>query len=205
MRNVLGYLLAINAIGILFGFSWYKGQLERSLPYFFPFIPDSPVAALFLVFALGAYLQGKAYRWLPYVMALAVTWLIQYGGWCVIVLSWEWVIAHKMPGEGYVLLFVHAGMAGEAIVLPILLTGLQFTHKQLVFACVTLYLHDYVDYVYNTFPFLPRLSMLPAITLITPLITTIILIYYWSQVERWQKKMVDISGRSLRREHRERH
>lgn len=189
--------------------------MARSFVYFWPFIGDSPTAALLCsvvllyAFIVSVRFRGAAKtrpRWLPYISAISALWLVQYGFWCVITLLWELVLTNGLPGEGWALLFVHAAMCGEAVILVLWHPMFRFSYRHVVFAAASLYLHDFVDYVYNTFPFLPRYAMLPAITVITPLITTLLLIIAWQQVRRWHAVYrLPASGKILLRGRRTRH
>ncbi len=55
-RSVLSFLLVVNILGTIYGFIWYGNQLKETLPIFWPFVPDSPMASLFFVFVLIAFL-----------------------------------------------------------------------------------------------------------------------------------------------------
>jgi len=182
-------VLIVNASGVFFGFSWYKGQLARSLGWFWLAIPDSPLSALLLITAILAGLfsrQTRVSALAQYLMATASAWLIQYGLWCVGVLSWESSL-RSMSLEGWMLLAIHAGMAIEGVAVPELARRLRFTHRHVAVAVASLYLHDYVDYVYNVFPFVPRLTMLPLVTALTPVLTTAIGVYLWRRCTAWDR------------------
>ena len=45
---LLNLLLICNILGTLYGFIWYGDQLAKTPWYFLPFIPDSPIASLFV-------------------------------------------------------------------------------------------------------------------------------------------------------------
>lgn len=58
-RSVLLFLLVVNILGTIYGFIWYGDQLKETAPIFWPFVPDSPMASLFFVFVLIAFLIKK--------------------------------------------------------------------------------------------------------------------------------------------------
>lgn len=184
-------LLIVNAAGVFFGLAWYKGQLARSFWWFWPAIPDSPLSALLFIGALLAGLYARqtwvrAMALTPYLMATASAWLIQYGIWCVGVLGWESSLS-LLPLEGWVLLAIHAGMAIEGAAVPELAPRLRFRHRHVAVAVASLYLHDFVDYVYNVFPFVPRVTMVPLVAALTPILTTVIGVYLWRRCSAWAR------------------
>lgn len=81
-RSVLLFLLVVNILGTIYGFIWYGNQLKETSPIFWPFVPDSPMATLFFVFVLIAFLMKK--NW-GLIEALAIVTLIKYGVWAVVV------------------------------------------------------------------------------------------------------------------------
>ena len=56
-RSVLLFLI-VNLLGTIYGFIWYGNQLKETSPIFWPFVPDSPMATLF-VFVLIAFWQRE--------------------------------------------------------------------------------------------------------------------------------------------------
>lgn len=209
----LGVLIGAQLVGIVFGFLWYRSQMMRSFIYFWPFIADSPLAAtLFAIALVYAFRSGRfrgkrpPSRLAPYLSASGIMWLIQYGVWCVGTLSFEWLLAGKLTGEGYALLLVHGAMVMEAVALMNWHPSFRFSYRHLAFAATSLYLHDFVDYVYNTYPFLPRFSMLPLVTVGTPILTTGLFILLWRRVAVWQRQYhlnpnerILLRGRRIRR------
>ncbi len=182
-RKVLYIILGVNIVGAVFGFVWYEGQLARTLWYFRPFVPDSPLSALCFAIALAGFLwpprHAYARRLIPFIAAVAVTWLPKYGLWCVFVLLWEWTRLHSLPLATWVLIGSHMGMAMEALLVTRMVPLLRFSREHLAVAAVAMLLNDYADYVYRVFPYLPYNDMLPFMTVFTPLLSVAILAAWW--------------------------
>lgn len=173
-RDVLFFVLAFNIVGILFGFTWYRGQLARTSTLFWPFVPDSPVSAFFFAVALTLWLaQKNASRHAIYRLfgALSATWLVKYGLWCDIVLLTQFSHTLWLPLEAWLLIISHTGMIAEAFLYTLFAPLLTFEKGELFVAGATLFVNDYVDYVYGVFPYLPDHNMLPFVTVATPLMT----------------------------------
>ena len=51
-RTFLWILFTVNLLGTIYGYYWYKGQLEITPVAFLAFVPDSPTASLFFCFAI---------------------------------------------------------------------------------------------------------------------------------------------------------
>ncbi|WP_254535362.1 DUF1405 domain-containing protein [Halomarina litorea] len=91
----LAYLIAgVNIVGTAFGFWYYgihpfsdpvvAGQFARTPTYMWPFVPDSPVATLFI----GLSLLGWRLGWdAPWLDALAFYGCIKLGAWTPYVLT----------------------------------------------------------------------------------------------------------------------
>ena len=80
-HSCLIFLLICNILGTLYGFIWYGDQLAKTPWYFLPFIPDSPIASLFLCIVIICLIFNKH---IPFVEALAFVTLLKYGLWAVI-------------------------------------------------------------------------------------------------------------------------
>ena len=60
-RIFLVILLISNFLGTIYGYYWYRGQLSVTKWYFYPFVPDSPTATLFLCIVIVSILFNKKY------------------------------------------------------------------------------------------------------------------------------------------------
>lgn len=185
-RSVWKGIGALNAIGTVFGFMWYRGQVDHTLFYLRIFVPDSPVAALFFTLALCGILWPPASNLLreaiTFLFALGVTSLFQYGLWAVIVLTDGFFYLHSLPLEGVGLWFAHAGMLIEALVFTKLVPLCTYKARHIATAFVWLFFNDYADYVYGVFPYLPRFSLLSVITVVTPLLSVVTLFVFWPSI-----------------------
>ena len=87
-RKFLVLLLIANFLGTVYGYIWYGGQLSVTPWYFYPFVPDSPTATLFLCILIVLILLNKKFGLID---ALAFTTLIKYGLWAVIMNIWNFI------------------------------------------------------------------------------------------------------------------
>ncbi len=103
-RSVLLFLLVVNILGTIYGFIWYGNQLKETSPIFWPFVPDSPMASLFFVFVLIAFLIKR--NW-GLIEALAIVTLIKYGIWAVVVNGIMIYVKGPIGFIGYMLMLSH--------------------------------------------------------------------------------------------------
>jgi len=145
-RRILWVLLIINIIGTVYGYYWYRGQLNVTPLQFLPFVPDSPTASLFFVFVLIAFLFRK--NW-PLFEALAIVTLFKYGIWAVVMNILTKMVTGYLPWEGYMLIISHGAMAIEGLLYaPFYRIKLRYL---LIAAIWTLH-NDIIDYVFMQFP-----------------------------------------------------
>ena len=82
----LGWLIVlINLAGTAFGFWFYGFQFTITEPVMWPFVPDSPMATLFIACSLASWKLGYADR-VPWLHALAFFGCIKLGAWTPFVL-----------------------------------------------------------------------------------------------------------------------
>ncbi|MEF8781102.1 MAG: DUF1405 domain-containing protein [Haloferacaceae archaeon] len=109
-------VVAINLAGTAFGFWYYSGQFGRTPIVGWPFVPDSPMATLFVAIALALWALDRRNE---YVTALAFYGNVKLGLWT------PWVLAafadqflRINPVPMYTFLFVsHLGMVAQAFLL----------------------------------------------------------------------------------------
>ena len=113
--NLVWLIVAVNLAGTAFGFYYYGFQFTRTPVEMWLFVPDSPVATLFIALALATWKLGHPQEWL---IALAFFGNIILGGWTV------WVHLAFWPEFGYLhpamrqfLIWSHAAMVLQAFVL----------------------------------------------------------------------------------------
>ncbi len=113
--NLAWPIVAINLLGTAFGFYYYGGQLSRTPVEMWLFVPDSPMATLFIALALASWKLGRPQQWL---IALAFFGNVILGGWTV------WVHLAFYEQFGYLgepmrqfLIWSHAAMVLQAFFL----------------------------------------------------------------------------------------
>lgn len=111
----LWLLFIVNIAGTVYGYYWYIPQLDVTPLIFIPFVPDSPTASLFFVFALIAFLRNKNY---PLIEALALITLVKYGVWAVVMNILTLKVTGYLPWQGYMLIASHGAMAVKVFFLP---------------------------------------------------------------------------------------
>lgn len=110
-RSVLLFLLVVNILGTIYGFIWYGNQLKETLPIFWPFVPDSPMASLFCL-CFNRFLIKR--NW-GLIEALAIVTLIKYGIWAVVVNGVMIYVKGPIGLIGYMLMLSHFAMAVQAV------------------------------------------------------------------------------------------
>lgn len=151
-RIFLIILLISNFIGTVYGYWWYGGQLSQTEWYFYPFVPDSPTATLFLSILIVLILTGK--KW-GLVDALAFTTLIKYGVWAVVMNLLTFMETGFISWIGLMLIASHGIMAIQAF---LFLPHLEIKMTHFYIAAVWLFHNDIIDYVYGQYPVYGQLS-----------------------------------------------
>jgi uncharacterized membrane protein YpjA len=113
--NLAWPIVVVNLLGTGFGFYYYGFQLSRTPVEMWPFVPDSPLATLFIALALASWKLGRPQQWL---IGLAFLGNVILGGWTV------WVHLAFYDQFGYLgepmrqfLIWSHAAMVLQAFVL----------------------------------------------------------------------------------------
>lgn len=149
-KVILSCLLIINILGTVYGYYWYRNQLEQTPFYFLPFVPDSPTASLFFVFVLWAFLYKKS---IPLLEAFAAVTLIKYGLWAVAMNIAAGLVGDPLNWQNYMLIFSHAGMALQAI---IYCPYFRIKRSHLLIVASWTILNDFIDYYYMMHPWVSR-------------------------------------------------
>src|SRR5690625_2922276 len=142
-RIFLVILLVCNFAGTVSGYIWYGGQLSITPWYFYPFVPDSPTATLFLCILIVLILMGK--KW-GLIDALAFTTLIKYGVWAVVMNMLTFMETGFISWVGLMLVASHGIMAVQAF---LFLPHLEIKQWHLYAAAIWLFHNDVIDYVYG--------------------------------------------------------
>ena len=114
--NLVWLVVAVNLAGTAFGFWFYGGQLAGTPTRMWVFVPDSPMATLFIALALAAWKLGHPQEWL---LALAFFGNIILGFWTVYVhlVFWD-AFGYLHPAMRQFLIWSHAAMVLQAFLLP---------------------------------------------------------------------------------------
>jgi uncharacterized membrane protein YpjA len=80
-RRFVFLLILVNFIGTVYGYYWYKYQIQDTPTKFILFVPDSPTASLFFLVAIIGLVFKRNFR---IIEALAVITLFKYGVWAVV-------------------------------------------------------------------------------------------------------------------------
>ncbi|ATW87297.1 putative membrane protein YpjA [Halohasta litchfieldiae] len=109
-------VVAINLAGTAFGFWYYFPQLSRTAPEMWIFVPDSPMATLFIA---GAFALWAVDRSNDYLTALAFFGNIKLGLWTpwVLVIFADAFLEFTAPAMYAFLLVSHLAMVVQAFVL----------------------------------------------------------------------------------------
>lgn len=150
-RFILWPLFIINILGTIYGYIWYKHQLADTPWHFLPFVPDSPTASLFFVFALAGFLLKKNFPWFE---ALAAITLIKYGIWAVGMNLGGILVSQTITLENWMLMTSHLGMAVQAILYA---PFYRIKKRHFWFAAAWTFHNDVIDYIYGMFPRYPLL------------------------------------------------
>lgn len=141
-KKVFLSLAAINVLGTLFGFYYYADQLSANPVHLWPFIPDSPLATLFIAlsFTLAAYKKESGL-----IDALAFIGNLKYGLWTVFTLLYYYEIFYTgNPLPMYLfMLFSHVAMAVQAF---LVLEYSEISLKQFTVGSSWFVLNDVLDY-----------------------------------------------------------
>ncbi|SIT66373.1 lipoprotein heptaprenylglyceryl N-acetyltransferase LhaT [Edaphobacillus lindanitolerans] len=145
-RRFLIVLFLVNLAGTVYGYIWYKGQLQNTEPVFLPFVPDSPTASLFFTLAVLGWIFGRHWK---LIEALALITLVKYGLWAVVMNIWTEMESGPIGPLGWMLVISHFAMALEAV---LYMDKYRFGLISIAIAAVWT-MHDVViDYVFGQMP-----------------------------------------------------
>lgn len=108
-------ILAVNVVGVVYGFLYYGFQFAETNPLYWLFVPDSPLAVLYATLALALYETGRRSDVLD---ALAVVANVKVGLWTAFVLLYYGdhfaIFTDPFTSLNFYLFWGHLGMALEA-------------------------------------------------------------------------------------------
>jgi len=161
--TTLWLMMLIYIPGTIYGYYWYKDQLERTWnenPHWqIPFVPDSPTASLFFAIAvLWLWVAPKLSKrgWVNgvrgIVEALGVVTSVKYGIWATAIIFAGWAQGDILQWEHWMLIIGHSAMAVTALIYARFFT---FGGLALLAAAAWTFLNDTIDYRFDVFPYLP--------------------------------------------------
>jgi uncharacterized membrane protein YpjA len=161
--STLWLLMLIYVPGTLYGYYWYKDQLDNTWnmnPHWqIIFVPDSPTASLFFALAvLWLWISPKPSRlkWVNgvrgVVEALGVVTSVKYGVWATAIIFAGQAQGDILEWQHWMLIIGHSAMAVCAFVYARFFT---FGGMALLAAAAWTFLNDTLDYSYDIFPYLP--------------------------------------------------
>lgn len=151
-RQFLILLFFINLFGTIYGYYWYKSQLAITPTLFIPFVPDSPTATLFFTIFLLFFIFNKN---VPYIEALAVTSLMKYGIWAVVMNLFTLIVDGGLEWQGYMLMASHGAMALQGL---LYIPYYKIKLKHLTVAGIVLLHNEIIDYVFGMMPIYSSLT-----------------------------------------------
>lgn len=143
---MIAALLIVNVLGTIYGYWWYKAQLEITPPVFLIFVPDSPTASLFFCIVLFLFLLKKNNG---LIEALASVTLIKYGLWAVAMNISAGIAGAELSWQNYMLIASHFGMALQAVLFA---PYYRIKNWQLIVVALWTVHNDIIDYVYGMYP-----------------------------------------------------
>lgn len=185
-RPFLWLLYWCNLAGTVYGYIWYKGQLEYTLNghplWQVVFVPDSPTASLFFTISILFLLyppRSKSLRAIRQLMeALAVVTSVKYGIWASAIIFWGVAQGGHIVWQDWMLVASHTAMAVEA-----LLFVRFFTCKWIALglAAVWTLLNDTMDYTFSIYPYLPKtlIDDVPRVRAFTYMLTLFSIVAAW--------------------------
>lgn len=177
---VVWIIVAINLASAVAGYIyWYGADILAAPVYLWPFVPDSPLSATLVAFALLAFHRG--HRW-ELLGLMAVTGSVKYGLWT----DWVWFTNALSGGrysmEAVVLSANHFGMVLEGLVLlPLLRPRL----RHVLFVAAWYGFNDLIDYGFGSHPRVPNPEDLGVIAVFA-IGSTVVLCALWAARVLWR-------------------
>lgn len=151
-KGLLGFVIAANAVGALYGFVFYYGEALKSVnPVLAVFVPDCPLYALLFAVALALMCLGRRLNLFYFLVFIGA---LKYGFWTMFVLVKYSDYYFTQNSLLYSILFVsHLGLFLETV---LLLGKITLKKSHLPIALVWFLMNDLADYVLKTHPPLPE-------------------------------------------------
>ena len=173
-------IITVSTAGVLYGFFWYQSQLATKPIYLWLFIPDCPGAVLFfLIWILLVKLKKPAETF----RVIAVTALIKYGIWTVVVIGLHWIDNGLHYWENLMLFISHWGMLILGIVFS---AKMKVSWQALLITTAWLIVNDFSDYYLLLHPNLPDESRFLEICIGTLVLSGVIILW---MVKRYRQTL----------------
>jgi uncharacterized membrane protein YpjA len=139
--NLVPLVVVTNLVGTAFGFWYYGFQFSIEPVVMWPFVPDSPVATLFIALAFGLWYLGRTNE---YLNALAFFGCLKLGAWTpYVLLVFMEDFSYLHPAMYNFLFWSHLAMVVEAFVIH---RFSDFPIRAVFVAVVWYGFNDLVDY-----------------------------------------------------------
>jgi len=137
-------IVAVNIIGMLYGYYYYYNQLASSPFWLWVFIPDCPFYVMLFTAALLLALFGFENELLNYIAAVG---MMKYGVWTLLALLvfYDYFFSGSLWFLSSVLFILHIGMFAEG---PLLIYR-KVKRRDFVIGLVWFLINDYFDYFYT--------------------------------------------------------
>lgn len=183
-RRFLIFLIVVNLLGSIYGFYWYRGQLQETPVYLWLFTFDSPLSVILFSAALLGYLlrfENKLLHLIGY------TGVIKFGIWASVVILDFWIVGGGTPTFVVAMLLLsHLGMALEGFVF---IRHFHYPLRTIVALAFWFGIGDYLDYVVGIHPWLyyPGQARTAAVTAV---VLSIFLLLYVVSRKRESRRFI---------------
>jgi uncharacterized membrane protein YpjA len=153
--DVLATLIAFNAVGAIWGFFLYAGQLSQTAWYFWPLTPDWPLISLCFMLFLWWIREGKSWRtgWKSAVAWIAVLGSFKYAIWTVVVMGQYILSPGSQPDlQDWILVASQLGLLAESLLYRRQLPKLPSMYA---IAMTWFLFNDYADWMLGIHSHLP--------------------------------------------------
>ncbi|ASS75530.1 hypothetical protein CIG75_11405 [Tumebacillus algifaecis] len=164
-RPFLWLLFICNLLGTIYGFYWYRNQMEATEWYWNFFVPDSPTSSGLFTLLILLWLLKKSS---PLLEMLSMVTNIKYGIWACGVIFTYGAADGAIEAQNWMLVLSHGAMAVEVLLYNF---AYKFDWRWLWVGAVWLLFNDFVDYVYGIHPYLQDGRFLADVTFWTPVLS----------------------------------
>jgi uncharacterized membrane protein YpjA len=186
--SIILLIIAIDVLGMLYGYYYYHEQLSSSPLYLWLFIPDCPFYVMLFTIALLLAIFCIESKLFSYIAAVG---MMKYGIWTLaaLLLFGDYFFSSQLWLLSSILFILHIGMSAEG---PLLIPK-KLSKLHLIVTLLWFLIHDYFDYFYEywnragqyvlgTHPILPSADRVPVMMVLTVVLSIFLsfLAYRWS-------------------------